>query len=84
MVAAGKKGFVVETHSDYILDRVRIEVAKGNIPAKDVSILFLEKTGIETKVHQIEVNDQGDVVDPPESYRQFFLEEGLSLLRRAL
>lgn len=66
---------VVETHSDHLLDRVRMEVAKGTISKDRVQILFFDRQKLHTTIHRIELDDQGNVVDPPESYRQFFLEE---------
>jgi predicted ATPase len=38
LVQKHKKQFVVETHSDYIIDRVRQEVAAGRIDKDKVSI----------------------------------------------
>jgi len=83
LTANGSKQFVVETHSDYIIDRVRTEVARGIIPAEDVGILYLEKHGFETTVYSLELSDTGDILNAPPSYRAFFLEEELNLFNRA-
>jgi len=83
LVVKGGKQFVVETHSDYIIDRVRMEVAKGTIRAEDVGILYLEKCGFETSVHQLELSENGDILNAPPSYRAFFLQEELNLFNRA-
>ncbi len=79
---AGKSGhkMVVETHSDYILDRVRQEVAKGTVPCSDVSFLYFERTGTKSRVYPIALDELGNLVNPPDGYRQFFLEEELSFL----
>jgi hypothetical protein len=82
LAADGDRGFVIETHSDYLLDRVRQEVASGVISADRVAILFFDKPQLETAVHLIELDELGNVVEPPPRYREFFLEEGLNLLRR--
>ena len=37
--AGKKRRFVIETHSDYLVDRVRMEIRRGNIRAQDVSLL---------------------------------------------
>jgi hypothetical protein len=83
LIAKEKKELVIETHSDYLLDRVRVEVARGTVRASDVLILFFEKEYIETSVHKIELDEHGNVVGAPESYRQFFLEEETALFSRA-
>ena len=34
--------FIVETHSDYMIDRIRIEIMNGNIKPNDVALNYLE------------------------------------------
>lgn len=83
LVVKGKKQFIIETHSDYIIDRIRMEVGKGKMSANDVSILYLEKPKIETKWYSISLSQTGDICDPPPSYRAFFLQEEINLFNRA-
>lgn len=83
LVAKDKKEFIIETHSDYLLDRIRVEVAHGTLRASDVLILFFERQHIETQVHEIQVDDQGNIIGAPPSYREFFLEEESTLFSRA-
>ena len=74
------KEFLLETHSDYIVDRIRHAVAIGNIKPSDVSILFFERKRLENTVTLIEVDDSGIPIDPPDSYRSFFLDEQMKIL----
>jgi hypothetical protein len=39
-----RKQFVIETHSDYLVDRIRIDIAEGLISHLDVSVLFFERS----------------------------------------
>lgn len=82
LVGTQSKQMVVETHSDYIVDRVRRAVADGIISKEAVGILFLEKREGRTTVHQIELDDLGNITNAPASYRQFFLDEEIALLSR--
>lgn len=76
-VAARGRQLVVETHSDHLLDRIRIDVRRGKTKLKpeDVSILYFERTGLDVMIHSIRIDDQGNIVGAPASYRQFFMEE---------
>ncbi len=74
---------VVETHSDHIVDRVRLEIANGTIAYTDVALLWFERTATGTNVHEIQLDRYGTVLDPPDGYRAFFLEEEYALLTRA-
>ena len=68
---------IVETHSDYIIDRVRMGVRDPdtNLTPDDVSILFFERVGLDVKIHSIRIDDQGNILGAPPSYGQFFINE---------
>ena len=76
MAAAGKQ-LIVETHSDHLLDRVRMDVRDKitGLKPEDVSILYFERSDSGTKVHSIMIDQQGDMLGAPLGYRQFFMDE---------
>lgn len=71
---------VAETHSDYLIDRVRLDVRKGVIRSRDVSLLYFETSGTSTKVFEIEIDDGGNLVKIPDGYRSFFVKEQMDIL----
>ena len=77
-----KHSFLIETHSDYIIDRTRVSVRDGIIKPDDVSILYFEpeKKGGSVKIHNIKVDKQGNLIDVPPGYRDFFMKESDKLL----
>ena len=72
--------FVVETHSDYLVDRIRIEVAAGKISAKDVTIIFFQKGQHGSTAANLFLNDLGEIMDAPTEFRSFFMQEHGKLL----
>ena len=72
--------FMIETHSDHIVDRMRILVRQGKIPAEDVSILYFEPVKNAVQIHNIEVDGDGNLENVPPGYRDFFLRESDRLL----
>ncbi len=82
LAALGENAFVLETHSDYLVDRVRQEVARGTLKPEQVQILFFDRPKMETTVYALELDEVGNIVNAPEQYRQFFLEEELRLIGR--
>ncbi len=72
--------FIVETHSDHMVDRARIEIMKKRISPEDVSLIYLEPAGNSVKVHNIEFDGQANLIGAPGSYREFFLKESDKLL----
>ena len=78
---AGRQ-IVVETHSDFIIDRVRMAVrdkAAGLTP-ENVSILYFKREEQTVQIHSISVDRLGNIEGAPDGYRKFFMEE----LRRSM
>lgn len=68
---------VVETHSDYLIDRVRMAIREedNELTSDSVSLLYFEHTGSGVEIHEIKLDGAGDIIDPPQSYRHFFMSE---------
>ena len=76
-LASSGKQIIVETHSDYILDRVRMDIRDRKTPlkAEDVSILYFERGELDVNIHSIRLDKDGNIHDMPLDYRRFFMEE---------
>ena len=76
-IAGSDRQLVVETHSDHLLDRVRMDVRDGttNLRPEDVSILFFERGDLDVRIHSLRIDNEGNIVGAPEGYRKFFMEE---------
>ncbi len=76
-IAGKERQIIVETHSDHLLDRVRMEVRDGvgTLNPEDVSILFFERDELDVQIHSLGIDREGNVLNAPDSYRRFFLEE---------
>lgn len=74
--------FLVETHSDYMINRARILVRQKKIKPEDISILYFEsmKTKSTVKIHNIKMDEMGNIIDAPPNYREFFAKETDTLL----
>lgn len=74
-----KKIFFIETHSDFTIDRFRLNIRKeGYVPSQ---LLFFERDELGNHVTSIPIDQNGDLPeDQPEAYRAFFFNESLALL----
>ena len=75
--ASSGRQLVIETHSDYILDRVLLDIRdrRTDLKSDDVSILYFEREGQDVFIHSIRIDEEGNVLDTPEGYRRFFKDE---------
>ena len=73
---AGRQ-LIVETHSEYIVDRVRMDLRDQQtaLTPDDVSILFFERSDLDVRIHSLRFDEQGNVLGAPDGYGQFFMDE---------
>lgn len=81
MYLADNKYFFIETHSEYLIDRFRININKNNDKKVNSQVLFFERTENGNKVHVIEIDHKGRYSEgQPETFMNFFVKEELDLL----
>ena len=76
-VASPRRQLIVETHSDYLMNRVRMDVrdGEGSLKPDDVSILYFERLGLDIRIHSLRIDEMGNIVGAPDGYRAFFMGE---------
>lgn len=76
-----QKKFLIETHSDYTIDRYRLNVRKTKDSKLISQVLFFERGEQGNIVTPLLLNENGDYPDnQPDSFRSFFVKEELNLL----
>ena len=75
--ATSGRQLIVETHSDYIVDRILLDIRDQRTALKpdDVSILYFEREDQDVVIHSIRIDKEGNVLNSPEGYRRFFKDE---------
>ena len=81
MATTEHKQFIVETHSDFMIDRFRMNYRKQRANKPDAQILFFERRDEHNVVTPLAINDSGELAaDQPAGYRRFFVREQMDLL----
>jgi predicted ATPase len=81
MAGRDKKRFLIETHSDFAIDRFRMTCRskESNVPSSQ--ILFFERRDKHNVVTPLPIDSSGEITaEQPSSYRDFFVREELRLL----
>ncbi len=77
------KKFIIETHSDYIIDRFRynLKIQKNQKKNLKSQVVFFERKKGNNVIHQIDIESDGEYSEQqPKSYRDFFIKEELKNL----
>lgn len=71
--------FVAETHSEYLLNRLRRLVANGEIAEHDVLVAHVENAGGEARVHPVEIRADGRIVGAPNGFFETHMTDVMKL-----
>jgi len=66
--------FVIETHSDHLVDRIRMEVRRKRLTPEDVSLLYFERRKSSAMIHNLELDRNGSNNQPTARVSAIFLE----------
>lgn len=78
-----QKNYVVETHSEYLLNRLRLAIVKGTLTVDDIKIYYLSNNGKETKVHDIQFLPDGQIKGAPKDFFETYLIDVMDIALEA-
>ena len=62
------KQYIVETHSEYLINRMRLLIVKGELKPEDVKLYYMENDGIKTTTYAIELTTNGQIKNAPQGF----------------
>jgi predicted ATP-dependent endonuclease of OLD family len=63
-----KRNFIIETHSEYLINRFRILVQKGELKEEDINIIYIDRNKEQIKIHDISILKSGSLKNAPKSF----------------
>lgn len=76
---SAKNRYILETHSEYLINRLRLLVARGAIKSEDLSVIYLTNDGSRTAMHQIEFVSDGRIMGAPDDFFQTYMVDTMDL-----
>ncbi len=83
-VKENDKNYVVETHSEYLINKIRLEIVKGNIKEEDVKVLFIDNEGDKNIVHKISFNKKGQIIGAPDNFFKTYMMDVMEIAINAM
>lgn len=79
--ASKKRGmrYIVETHSEYLINRMRLLVAKGVIAPGDLSVIYLSNDGTRSQAHRVTFLPDGRVEGAPKDFFTTYMVDVMNL-----
>jgi predicted ATPase len=82
-VKESNKQYIIETHSEYLLNRFRLSIVKGEIEPSDVSAYYFENSKDGSKSHQIEFKKNGQIEGAPKGFFDTYMMDVLDIALHA-
>lgn len=82
MGTSEKKKFLIETHSDFMIDRYRAQFRRTKVKKPSSQVIFFDrKRGRLNTATPLTINERGELpMEQPRAYRNFFIKEQIDLL----
>ncbi len=79
--AEGDRAFIIETHSEHVLARVRRRIAEGKIEKEKVAIYYFQPTCEGTRIEEVTLNENGQYQRFPDGFFEEDLMEAFEHLK---
>lgn len=79
-----QKQYIVETHSEYLLNRIRLLLVTGELKPEDVRVLYFENDGIKSTVHDVEFTTKGAVKGAPQGFFDTYEMDVMDIAMQAI
>jgi predicted ATP-dependent endonuclease of OLD family len=73
------KKYILETHSEYLLNRLRLAIVKGEIKEEDIIIYYLENEGDDVKTHKLNFKRDGSIENAPEGFFETYMMDVMNI-----
>lgn len=74
------KNFIIETHSEYLINRFRLLVAKGKLQKKDISIIYIDNGDNGPIISNIDISETGSLINAPKSFFDTYYVDSSELI----
>lgn len=77
------KQYVIETHSEYLLNRIRLAIVREEIDARDVALYYFENSLSGSKIYPIELTKDGQIKNAPEGFFDTYMMDTMAIALNA-
>ncbi|MES2388695.1 MAG: DUF3696 domain-containing protein [Bacteroidota bacterium] len=73
------KNYVIETHSEYLLNKLRLAVVKGEIKEEDVKVMFIDNSVSGSVIHNVKFNKDGSITGAPDNFFKTYMMDVMDI-----
>lgn len=77
------KRYVIETHSEYLINRLRLAIVNGDMPEEDIKVYYISQENEGTKLHTISFNRKGQIIGAPKDFFDTYMIDVMDIAMKA-
>lgn len=74
-----QKQYIIETHSEYLLNRIRLNIVNGLLKSEDVAVYYLENAEKGLKYKRIYFASNGEIKNAPKSFFDTYMIDTMEI-----
>ncbi|WP_265429523.1 DUF3696 domain-containing protein [Chryseobacterium sp. YIM B08800] len=77
------KNYIIETHSEYLINRLRLAICEERILEDEISVIYIENEDFETKNYKLELKKDGQIINAPDSFFDTYMLDTMNIVLNA-
>jgi len=73
------KRYIIETHSEYLINRLRLAIAKKDISEEDVKTYYIDNNGVKAKHYNLKLLKNGQIKNAPKSFFETYMLDVMNI-----
>lgn len=78
-IAKENKRYIIETHSEYLINRLRLAIAKKTIEEQDVKTYYIDNNGVNAKDYTLSFLKNGQIKNAPKSFFDTYMLDVMNI-----
>ncbi len=78
------KRYIIETHSEYLLNRFRLLVTQGKLSPDDIAVYYFTNAGISSKATSIKLQKDGRLKNAPDEFFITYAQDNIEIALTAI
>ncbi len=82
-IDSSKKNYIIETHSEYLLNRIRLAIVKDQLKPVDLEVYFIDNQVDGAIIHKIEFTKSGQILNAPDDFFKTYMMDVMDIALNA-
>lgn len=73
------KNYIIETHSEYLINRIRLAIVKNSIEEKDLKSYYIDNNGTKARHYDLKFLKNGQIKNAPKSFFDTYMLDVMNI-----